>query len=276
MNRLKPFFLPVATTYWTIAAIANLYFFYLDGFNPSILGMALSSFLPAIFLWTLPLRKKSSTSPSQLPLTLIMLFGLLTIAFWGSNRSILLTGFYSISYALWISYLLWYSMLTVKNSEVLVPGKVLPDMHFKTYDNKPFYTGVLAGKKVVYIFYRGNWCPICMTQIKEITDQYLELKERGAEVLLISPQPQKKSKELANKLGVDLLFLTDTNNTMARLLEIEDKNGTPIQPVVSGYDADTVLPTVIITDELGKIIFLDRTDNYRVRPEPETIIAALS
>ncbi len=39
-----------------------------------------------------------------------------------------------------------------------------------------------------------------------------------------------------------------------------------------GYDSDTVLPTVIITDEKGKIIFVDLTDNYRVRPEPETFL----
>ena len=42
-----------------------------------------------------------------------------------------------------------------------------------------------------------------------------------------------------------------------------------------GYDPDTVLPTVIITDASGKIIFVDLTDNYRVRPEPETFIQVL-
>lgn len=135
---------------------------------------------------------------------------------------------------------------------------------------------MLAGKKVVYIFYRGNWCPICMTQVRAMVDQYMELKERGAEVLLISPQPNAKSKELAEKFKVEIHFLTDTNNGMAKLLEIEDTNGTPIIPQLAGFDKDTVLPTVIITDELGKIIYLDRTDNYRVRPEPEALIASLA
>jgi hypothetical protein len=35
------------------------------------------------------------------------------------------------------------------------------------------------------------------------------------------------------------------------------------------------MPTVIITDEQGKIIFADLTDNYRVRPEPETFLRVL-
>ena len=31
-----------------------------------------------------------------------------------------------------------------------------------------------------------------------------------------------------------------------------------------------IMPTTLITDTTGKIIFVDLTDNYRVRPEPTT------
>jgi len=36
-----------------------------------------------------------------------------------------------------------------------------------------------------------------------------------------------------------------------------------------------ILPTVIITDAEGKIIFADLTDNYRVRPEPDTFLKVI-
>jgi len=35
------------------------------------------------------------------------------------------------------------------------------------------------------------------------------------------------------------------------------------------------MPTVIITDEDGKFLFSDETDNYRVRPEPELFLEIL-
>jgi len=35
------------------------------------------------------------------------------------------------------------------------------------------------------------------------------------------------------------------------------------------------MPTVIITDEGGKILYSDATDNYRVRPEPELFLNVL-
>jgi hypothetical protein len=41
-----------------------------------------------------------------------------------------------------------------------------------------------------------------------------------------------------------------------------------------GYDSETILPTVVIADGEGKIILADQTDNYRIRPEPETFLRA--
>ena len=35
------------------------------------------------------------------------------------------------------------------------------------------------------------------------------------------------------------------------------------------------MPTILITDAGGKLIFADLTDNYRVRPEPETFLKIL-
>ena len=41
---------------------------------------------------------------------------------------------------------------------------------------------------------------------------------------------------------------------------------------VESTDSDTVMPTVIMTDASGTIIFADLTDNYRVRPEPDVFL----
>ena len=64
-------------------------------------------------------------------------------------------------------------------------------------------------------------------------------------------------------------FLTDEGNRAARTLGIESPNGIPMGMQVLGYASDTVLPTVILTNAQGEIVFADQTDNYRVRPEPE-------
>ena len=253
----------------------TVYFFYAIGLNVPTIGMALASFVPLSYMIWLFITKTPRTSASQTLLTFSGFAGIALILIGSVSISWPLFSIYCTGFIFWILFIFWYSRLPVKRSSILQPGKPLPELNFKTYSNESFYCSSLLGKKVVYLFYRGNWCPVCMAQIKEIAGQYKDLKNCGAEMVLISPQAQHKSKELAKKIGIDFLFLTDENNQMAQKLEIQHTNGVPIGNQILGYESETVLPTVIITDEGGKIIFLDQTDNFRIRPEPSTFISVL-
>jgi peroxiredoxin len=133
----------------------------------------------------------------------------------------------------------------------------------------------LTDKPAIWIFYRGNWCPLCMAQIKELVSQYKQLQELGVRVALISPQPHKFTIGLARKFDVPFDFLTDEDNRAGRALGIANPHGLPMGMQVLGYDSETVLPTVIITDAGRRILWTHETDNYRVRPEPDVYLAVL-
>ncbi len=176
----------------------------------------------------------------------------------------------------WVLYIKWYSIFENRGpNSVLSVGKVLPELILEDGTKKEVKTSSFLGNPSIFLFYRGNWCPLCMAQIKEIAAQYKELEERNVNTVFISPQPHKNTKSLAKKFGLSFNFLVDTNNKVAKQLGILAKNGLPMGFQTLGYDSDTVLPTVIITDAQGKIIFSDLTDNYRVRPEPETFLKIL-
>ena len=64
------------------------------------------------------------------------------------------------------------------------------------------------------------------------------------------------------------------DNQVAESLGIAVRNGVPIG-LPGGYSPDTVLPTLVVTNENGTIVFSDQTDNYRVRPEPDVFLAIL-
>ena len=172
-------------------------------------------------------------------------------------------------------YLFWYSRFDREPSALLEPGRKLPRLKFQTAGGEDFDTASLAGNPAVLLFYRGNWCPLCMAQIREIAAQYRELAARGVEVLLISPQPQGKSQHLARRFDAPMRFLVDRDNLSARQLGIDCQHGLPAGMQVLGYASETVLPTIIVIDAEGTIVLADQTDNYRVRPEPATFLAAL-
>ncbi len=165
----------------------------------------------------------------------------------------------------------WYSSFGGRSTDILRVGQILPALEFTNADGAAIKTESL-NKPMLMIFYRGNWCPLCMAQIKEIAGQYRELAEKGVEIMLVSPQSQSHTVSLAQRFDAPMSFLVDQDNAMAKRLGIAAENGLPSGLQVLGYDSDTVMPTVIMTDAAGKILFADLTDNYRVRPEPEVFL----
>ena len=185
---------------------------------------------------------------------------------------VLLAGASLVGTALYVS---WYSFLERPPTPLLAPGRFLPSFEAEDELGTPFRSRSLVGRPAVLLFYRGNWCPFCVAQVGELASAYGELERRGAQIVLVSPQPATHTRALARRFGVPVTFVVDEDAQVARSLGIVHEGGLPTGLQASGYDSDTVLPTVIVTDAEGRILFVDATDNYRVRPEPATFLAVL-
>ena len=172
-------------------------------------------------------------------------------------------------------YVRWYSVYGRTPSSSLQVGKTLPSFVLEDAKGNEVSSDDFRGAPTVMLFYRGNWCPLCMAQIKEVAGLYRELDKRGAKVRLVSPQPHDNTQSLADRFDVPFDFLVDPGNRVASQLEIISPDGIPMGMTALGYDHDTVMPTVVITDADGKILFCDQTDNYRVRPEPDVFLQVL-
>jgi peroxiredoxin len=171
------------------------------------------------------------------------------------------------------AYVFWYSVLDRSRSARLEVGATLPELALRDGDGNAVVPS--EGKHGLYMFIRGNWCPLCMAQVKEIAAQYRELEARGVEVFLISRQRAANTRSLAKRFDAPIRFCVDEDGELARQLGIEHIGGVPFLMEPLGYDADSVMPTVVITDPTRRIIFADLTDNYRVRPDPSTFLAVL-
>ncbi len=169
-----------------------------------------------------------------------------------------------------LAYIFWYSMLDRGVNTVLQPGWELPEFELEDADGNAVASSSFRGRKLLMMFYRGNWCPLCVAQVRELAERYRELEKRGVNVVLISPQPHKNTRQLAEKFDVPMQFYVDRDNRAASILQIAHRGGIALG--ISGYGADTVYPTVIIADERGRIMYTDLTENYRLRPEPDVFL----
>ena len=179
-----------------------------------------------------------------------------------------------LSMVLHVAYVFWYSSLQRPVQHFLVKGEFLPS--FAVYkDNREILSESFLGFSTIIIFYRGNWCPFCMAQIKELAQQYRQLVLSGIKIVLISPQPEKITENLAKRFNVPFIFLTDKDNTVATQLGLNHKNGLPKGMELMGYSSDTIYPTVVVTNRKGRIIYLDETPSFRNRPEPKEYLNIL-
>jgi len=179
----------------------------------------------------------------------------------------------------WTAFLLysyWFSTYGDRQPSMkLIVGTKLPHFTVRDVNDKLISSAQLTDKPAILIFYRGNWCPFCTAQIKELMGRYKEIESLGVRIALIAPQPHENTVGVSKIYGAKFDFLTDEGNAAARTLGIEHKNGLPMGMQIMGYDSDTVMPTVIITDKDGKIVWTHETDNYRVRPEPDLYLDVL-
>ncbi|MEX1669814.1 peroxiredoxin family protein [Zhongshania guokunii] len=270
MDRLKSLFISAWMTLLMLGAARSGWAIYKDPSAAAWYWALFCMLAPlAFFAWifTFNVARTQVASKAVLGITLFTLLGavlspvIIEALAWILGAGVLGTVLYE-----W-----WYSSFGERHNEILSVGQILPDLEFIDAAGKEIETGKL-NKPMLMIFYRGNWCPLCMAQIKEIAGQYRELAAKGVEIMLISPQSQSHTVDLAQRFEAPMSFLVDTDNAMAKRLGIAAANGLPLGMEVLGYDSDTVMPTVIMTDSAGKILFADLTDNYRVRPEPEIFL----
>lgn len=216
---------------------------------------------------------------ARLPLVQLLSFvGLALVVSMLHSRGINATSDYialglAIYGALFVQWFIWiFSSYGRQKSAVIARDKTLPNLPFKQLDGTDITSASFTGSKTLIVFFRANWCPFCMNQLKEVLAKANQLKKSGTKVKFISNQGIKNSTDLAKKLNLpaDFEILQDDDLRAAKSLGIADMGGAPAG--MSGYPSDTVMATVIGLDEHGKVIFGDETDNYRVRPHPDTFM----
>ena len=273
MNKIKAVFISAYSMGSMIASLHIAWNLYASGLNSAWSGALTATLPPALFFaWLLGLKSAARTS-SNLPHLIVLGFIGLALSFTLPSTDLIPVIYAAVIGVLGsLLYVFWYSRIDRSQAKIEV-GKPLPNFRLQSTDGSTFESSELDNQAALILFFRGNWCPLCMAQIKEIAASYRELDQRGVKVYLVSPQSERHSKGLAKQFDAPMNFMIDKDLQAAKALGLMHENGTPMG--MMGYESDTVMPTAILTNQSGKVIFADLTDNYRVRPEPQTFIDML-
>jgi peroxiredoxin len=159
------------------------------------------------------------------------------------------------------------------------PEFSLPDFSGRTVRS----TDLLALGPLIVNFFRGRWCPYCVTELEAWRDLYPALRERGALVIGISPQTQRQADFTASQHTIPFPLLTDAGCAVAEQFGLVWTVPLYLQryyrgillniPFVNGEDSWKLpLPATYVLSSEGKVLYAEAHADFRVRPEPEEVL----
>lgn len=169
-----------------------------------------------------------------------------------------------------------------KNVKGLDVGDKAPDFKLTNAVSKEIsLTECLISGPVIVKFYRGEWCPICNLDLREIQKFLPQIESLGAMVLAISPQKPDDALSARQKNELAFEVLSDSNQEVIKAYNLqfdpgEDYHRRRDLTLLNG-DGSKLLPvpaTFIINQNL--IIEAVHVEaDYTQRMAPEKILLVL-
>ncbi len=169
---------------------------------------------------------------------------------------------------------------------ILPVGALAPSFALKDSNGKLVNSAdLLALGPLVVKFFRGRWCPYCVTELENWRDLYGQLRERNGLMVAIGPQIQRQSDFMAGQHGLPFPVLSDPGNAVAEkfglVYTIPEYHRSYYRsilvniPFVNGDESWRLpLPATYVIARDGRIVFAEAHADFRVRPEPEETLSA--
>lgn len=189
-----------------------------------------------------------------------------------------------------------HDLLTTRiESRVLRPGAAAPSFTLPDALTGKLVRSVdlLALGPVIVNFFRGRWCPYCMTELEVWQSMYSEVRARGALLVAISPQLRRQNDFTVQQHSLVFPVLTDAGcrvaDTFGIAYTVPNAHRQHLRsiliniPFIHGDQGEETwrlpLPATFVLkpDSNGqtKIAFAEAHADHRVRPDPSDVLAAL-
>jgi peroxiredoxin len=156
-------------------------------------------------------------------------------------------------------------------------------------------TDLLALGPLVIKFFRGRWCPYCVTELEIWRDLHAELRNRGAFFVAISPQTPRQNDFTLQQHQLPFPILSDAGAAVGEQFgiaySVPDAHRSYYQGILvnipfvnsgSTYKSATEsswrlpMPALFVVGQDGTIAFSEGHADFRVRPEPTDVMEVLA
>ena len=169
---------------------------------------------------------------------------------------------------------------------ILPVGAIAPEFELKDATGRLVRSAdLLALGPLVIKFFRGRWCPYCVTELEAWRDLYGTLREREALMVAIGPQTERQSDFMAGQHGLPFPVLSDPGNPSPKNSASSTPSPSTTAPTTSPSSSTSPSSTAsqagacpspppMSSPKTARVLFAEAHADFRVRPEPEEALAA--
>lgn len=179
---------------------------------------------------------------------------------------------------------------------ILRPGAQAPDFTLQdALTGKPVHCAdLLALGPLVIKFFRGRWCPYCVTELEAWRNLHAQLRATGALFVAISPQTQRHNDFTLQQHELQFPILSDPDAAVAEkygiaysvpethreyykriLVNIPFVNSGNMYKTAAESSWRLPLPATFVVNQDGVVVFSEAHADFRVRPEPADVMQAV-
>ncbi|MFP5207157.1 MAG: peroxiredoxin-like family protein [Acidobacteriota bacterium] len=138
---------------------------------------------------------------------------------------------------------------------------------------------------LVVKFFRGRWCPYCVTELETWRGLHDRLREAGGLLVAIGPQTSRQNDFMVGQHSLPFPVLSDPGCAVAEQFGLAYSVPEYLRdyyrsilvniPFINGDPSWRLpLPGTFVLAQDGKVLYAEAHADFRVRPEPEEALRA--
>lgn len=171
--------------------------------------------------------------------------------------------------------------------KILPVGAIAPEFALRDSNHKAVRSAdLLALGPIILKFFRGRWCPYCVAELLAWAEAYPAARQHGALVVAITPQTIHQNDLMMQQHPLPFPVLSDPGGVIAESYRLTYSISEEQQrhyrrmlvnlPFINGDKSWRLsLPATYIVGRDATVRFARAHADFRVRPEPEEVLAAL-
>jgi peroxiredoxin len=157
-------------------------------------------------------------------------------------------------------------------------GDRLPPLSLLTTDGRQVTEqDLIASAPTLLVLYRGWWCPSSKSQLDEIAHEHESLRQAGLTIFAASVDEPAEAAPIQQHVGDKITILCNVPESLLDEIGARDQRGAPWYDRIlfGAKQQDIAMPSALVINASGKIVFVYRSTRVDDRARPADIIASL-